>query len=69
MPEFIEFVKACGTVILPLIAIVISIFVLVLGIVFTFYLAEIARCRTRIRVLEEKIAEINKRLSPMNDNA
>lgn len=32
MPEFIEFVKACGTVLLPLVAIILSIASLVISI-------------------------------------
>jgi hypothetical protein len=32
MPEFIEFVKACGTVILPLVAIILSIASLVVSV-------------------------------------
>lgn len=32
MPEFIEFIKACGTVILPLVAIILSIASLVVSV-------------------------------------
>ena len=37
MPEFIEFVKACGTVILPLVAIILSIAAMCVSLVSMFF--------------------------------
>ena len=37
MPEFIEFVRACGTVILPLVAIILSIAAMCVSLVSMFF--------------------------------
>lgn len=37
MPEFIEFVRACGTIILPLVAIILSIAAISISLVLMFF--------------------------------
>ncbi len=51
MPEFIEFVKACGTVILPMIAIILSIAAMCVSLVSMFFSirCELKRMREQIK--------------------
>ena len=51
MPEFIEFVKACGTVILPLVAIILSIAAMCVSLVSMFF-----SIRGEVKRMKEQIA-------------
>ena len=51
MPEFIECVKACGTVILPLVAIILSIAAMCVSLVSMFF-----SIRGELKRMKEQIA-------------
>ena len=63
MPEFIEFVKACGTVILPLVAIILSIGAMCVSLVSMFFSirCELARIQKQVKGNEEREFRENKK--------